>query len=274
MFHFLPTFWLFPLLWICGRFGWRNFRYLSNLDGIIKRGRARKSEQRLGSPDEIEGMDFRLLAQTTADMESLGFAHVGDLVTFPFQNVAPTVAPIAAPGAPPLSPARFSGEGFGRVLTHPTHGCLAVIIFSVSRDAQQQRLPQVSFLVAISSHAGFDAGAWSYSTGNGNLKPTAKALMKLWRHPRRLSTSLTQASAVQLLEKHLARREQIARLAGISWKHNLGMVDQMAAEKRTTDQMRATFMRLTPLAMAWQMYWLKHERYSQEWLGELKGRLN
>ena len=250
--------------------------YMSTLKDIIARQRITRTTVEPGSATEAEFLDLTHLEEATAELEALGFRHVGDNVTRHVTTQNQQSAPITDPFAPPpLKPERFKPQGFSRVFSHPTHGCVANLMFVATKDLQRSQVPQTKSLLAISSFTGRGGDDWSYATSKEKTLVTEKALRKLWRRPRALWTKLPDVTATQLLEEHLRRRIAVARAAGITWQSQVVLEDQLASEARAATKMQETFQRATPLKMAWQIFWFKRERESEppEWLGELKGRL-
>ena len=278
MFHFSPILWA---LFVIGFVGSRVPRWsqrLALLDGILKKQRVAQQQLRAGSPDEIAALKPEFLDKATQELEALGFVQAGQFLTRSRAQPEPRRVQLAPPIAEPHGPKnlaveRFKPEGFVRIFTHPTHDCMAKILFVVVNDGFKGRISNVTAMTAIVSYAGTGADDWSYSTSNNQMKPTAQAISKLWRHPHRLWTRLPDADAAQLLQKHLERRAQIAGAAGIAWKQAPTLEDDLAAEARTMERIRSTARQLSPLSMQWKMWRFKREGPTPEWLGELKGQL-
>lgn len=262
------------LIWLAA-VGYLIFSY-SSLSNALRRVRAIDTVRRSGSPAELGDLNQEQFIEATRDLEALGFEfqgeHLWSVVLLQTQDAAPLADPS---NPPPLTPNRIDPQGFERVFSHPTYGCWGTINFAAGRDTLEKRPTVINFVITISSSTGHGEDDWNYLTRDKKYDAVSELFSKLWRQPRGLSTIVANASAAQLLEFHLARREQIARAAGISWQRSLTIEDYLALESRQKLQMRTVFNKFTTLQMYWQISRLKRERESAppEWLGELKGRL-
>ena len=251
----------------------KNWLYLSTLKGIIANQRRVRMELRPGSPASLPNVNLNQIEAATAELDALGFETMGDYLSRIFyDDNAPLSPPIAAPGAPPIAPQRFVPQGWARFMVHHGHGCVAKIIYSVSTDRTGARAPNSILVVSIGSYSGVGPNDWHYFTSNTSYNATARAISSLWRHPRRLGRRVIGANPAQLLQLHLARRAEVARAAGISWKKSLSVADNLAVEESAMENMRAVARGLTPLGMASQLWSFRRES-GDEWLGELKNRL-
>jgi hypothetical protein len=256
--------------------------YLTTLKNIIKRQRLVNLELRPGPPLGLPGLDEAKLDSVTQEFESLGFVRLGDYLSrnyFSEGKSGQAVAlsgqgpPIADPAAEPtLPPDRFPPQGFARVMLHPEHSCLGKIIFVSVVDAQG-KVPTTSTMMATIVSLDAGDGGWTYTTSNRQSTVTVNALMKMMRHPRWLSTRMPDSSPQELLKVHIARRIDIAQAAGITWKPNLTLADDLDYEQRSVENIRTLYNGLTPLKMAWRLHRLKREKESLEWLGELARRV-
>lgn len=254
--------------------GERVTRYFSALNGIIQRNRMMHQDLRPGTVAEIPHMIPTGLDEVSAELQQLGFEPLGDFVSetsygdrsnSPFSS-GPIAAPDSLPG-PPKSPVKT--RGFLRAFTHPAYCCCAKVICVVvtTPRANGNVTAKNKITVSLVSYQGLGPGDWSYTTTRGAASPHG-ALM---RHPRRLSTRLPHASIAEMVNTHLQRREEIARLAGITWMRQYTFRDVYEMEKRGMENVRNTFLAMTPFKMAGRLFVLKHEKRT-EWLGELAGK--
>ena len=259
----------------------KNALYLSALKSIIANQRRAHIELKTGSPAHLPGIDMARIEGLTRQLEELGFeplvehlsrisydepsspAHASPFVPPPIASPRPDVAAGAA---------RFVPQGYGRVMVNRNERCVAKIIYSVTLDSTGAVAPNGMLSVGFNSFTGAGEDDWSYSTSDTPYDKQGRAIARLWRHPRRLGTWRVGAAPAELFRLHLERREAIARAAGLTWKREWSLADDKAIEERVMRQIRATFAPLTPLKMAFELWRLQRDN-SDEWLGELKGRL-
>lgn len=250
--------------------------YLKKLDAIIKRGRVKTTTLRPGRPTEVGHLDQATLALATQELADMGFAFAGDFVSFSVEggfHSAP-VAPIASPQSSAPPPVlNLDTASFLRVMLHEQSGCIAKIM-SVAVMDKAGAIRRNQFICALSSvsEAPTESELWTYATTNISPIGSESGLYALWRRPRALSTRVPRAPALDLWRLHLERREQIARAGNFRWKR-VTLRDALEAETRANQNIRACFEGLTPLKMAWQLRLHKLQKKSNEWLGELTGKL-
>lgn len=126
-------------------------------------------------------LDARVLDEYTHTLEKLGFVRSVD-----FEVKLDVPCP---------------GQGFARLLFHPTLHCLAEI-----NQIYPDMLPTPPMRCMIASSM---SEGWDLATTDRTLEPLNYA----WRRPRTLWESFPTKSVVELLESHLARRgEMVERL--------------------------------------------------------------
>ena len=262
------------LVWLAA-VGFHVFSFVS-LSNALQRLRRLNIVRRRGVPGELGDLDPTQLARATQDLQALGFVIEREFLWSVTYDEARPSAPLSDPTLPPpLAPTRFDPQGLERIFSHPQHGCWAGISFAAATDTREKRPTIINFVVSLSSSTGRDDDDWNYATRDRKYDANNELIAKLWRHPRWLATVVPDATAAQLLETHLERRDQIARATGVSWQRDLTMEDYGALEARTEARMRAVFLKLTPFQMNRQIVRIRRERDGErpEWLGELKGQL-
>jgi hypothetical protein len=234
------------------------------------------------SPDDVSqfsGFDHSGLHSLTHQLQELGFVGLGDLLSYTdFEPHMPASAaltpdPQQAPSSPPKMLVETETHGVARVFAHPKHGCYAVLVsvIAVSRfPPEMKRADMVNvapFRTLIMTLEGNREDSWSFSTHNREVD----AFSLLHRHPRQLSHRLVGAPAQQLLESHLAERDDIAARAGFRWDKEPILDKYQEYEARGIRHIRSVYERATTTGVAWHLmtYRLqKHER----WMGELASR--
>lgn len=248
-----------------------NFRLLKTL---IARMRVVETRFSPGSPGEMPELDLEAWERRTDEMRALGFRVVEDHHWRPFFSGvgAEEAAPLAGPHASP-APLRHQMRGFERLMVHPEHGCLAGVLFTVLSDRlKPAAAAKTADVLWIGSYCGFGDDDWSCLTSDARHSKAEVLVGKLARHPRRLVARWAGEVPTELLQKHLERREQVARAANISWQRELTAADEIASEARQLRHTRAVYQSLTPRQVRAQLHAFKREK-GDEWLGELKGRL-
>jgi len=250
--------------------------YLKLLGLVIKQSRTREMALRVGRPTEVPHLDAGALEQATAELLALGFEQTGDYVTFSSETARAQKheAPIASPtDVDDVPPDTAQTSSFMRVFTHERERCVGKVMAStvIPKDG---RPAQTVFVRAIMSFADAPDGGeiWAYGTSDIKTDDTAAALSALWRQSRYLGTRLPKAPLPELLRVHLARRAQIADIAGFAW-NRAPLRDSMESETRAMQNIRACFEQMTPLKMWWLMKRYKRQKNKTEWLGELRGKL-
>ena len=82
-----------------------------------------------------------------------------------------------------------------------------------------------------------------------------------------------KATTMQLLDKHLARRAQIAQAAPIEWAPHPTVEDYIEADLEWVKNARAVYGQLTAFKLWNRLRQAEKDRKNPEWLGELKGQL-
>ncbi|RYG70847.1 hypothetical protein EON80_06635 [bacterium] len=256
-------------------------KYLGALKSIILFYRYLRHEKALGSPQDLPGFNAGDLQALTRQMEELGFVFLEDELTRTYSSKAEplpeepavTAPPIAAPTASAATPTNPQKRptAFERMMTQPEHGCLGKLSFTPLTTARGKVVAKASMGIILTSIA--EGSDWIYFTTDLVYPPSVAALLSLQRHPHRLTTRVRHASPQELLQMHLSRRAAIAKAAGIQWKRTLNMDDDRHIDDVTIAEARRLYQRMT----VWQMlkgmvgYW--REKKSDEWLGELAGRI-
>jgi hypothetical protein len=254
------------------------FKYRSALLLVIRSNREIWLERVSGVPTEVQGLDEAQLQRATGQMEALGFAALGDhlsRVHYSKREDTPQVfAPIADPTAAPRSHLeRDRPASFTRVMTHPAHGCLAMITFISPIDSRGKVAKEALYFVTLMSFNGTADGDWSYATTNRDFKANLRAMMNLLRQPRQLSTLIPGALPDELLRTHLARRDDVAKAAGVAWKSEVTLEDEYAIEENLYSHTRALFRGVKPLELGLKFNAQLFSPKSGEWMGELQGRV-
>lgn len=249
--------------------------YLLNLRFLIAQNRRRHFEIIPCSPDDVPGLNEAALQGATREVQELGFEWLEDHAVRPVQTRAGEPPPIADPLAPSFVPDKLRLNSLGRILVHREHGCLAKIMAIMIFKAADGSVADTSFSVALVSTARLGNQAWHYSTSNRVANATNDALMMITRSPQYLTTRMPNAPVSQLLRVHLARRADIARVAGLRWKRDVSLADDYASEESAVENLRRVYARLNPFSMAWLIFKNKRAPLSSrlEWLGELRGQI-
>ena len=258
------------LLWIACVIFW--LFYAIGLSQIIQRMRVFRIEMRAGSPDEIPEINMEHLNETTVALKALGFERVNDVVTRNYHDKSQITAPISDPSAEPvLQPARLQPHILSRITRHPQHGCLGIISSMVIADTRGKRPPKQTFWVAFHSFA--TQGNWDYSTTSYKPSIAQDKVTRVCCQPRVLWTRMPKATTLQLLDKHLARRAQIARVAHIEWAPRPTAEDYIEGDQQWVENARAVYGQLNAFGLWNRLRQAEKERKNPEWLGELKGQL-
>ena len=266
-----------PILWFVGK----RARWLHSLDAVLKNQRRMRVEMRLGDASHMSAFDGGELEALTHELQSLGFVHLGDLLsrmdTVPDTPADLPFAPIADPRPPqPEAPkliAETTTDGMGRVFAHPAHGCYAILIsaVAVSRFPPEMKRDDIvnvaPFQTVILTVSGTEEEAWSFSTHNLKVDPFGLLL----RHPRRVGYRLLGAKAAQLLEQHLAQRDDIAARANCLWDKAPSLKKYQEIEARNLRHIRGVYERATTLGVAWHLLTFRLSKH-EKWMGELAGR--
>ncbi len=248
--------------------------YVLSLYQIIQRMSALRIEMRVGSPDEIPELDGAKLSALTDEMEALGFERVSDVVLRNFHDRPDFVAPIADPSVEsPLAPTRLQPHILSRVMRHRQQGCLGIVSSMALTDTRGKRQPKTSCWVSFDSFAPSGRDNWSYSTTGYKASIALDKVTRVCCRPRVLWTRMPKATTAQMWDKHLARRQQIARAAQIEWTPNPTVEDYIAGEQSWTKNAREVYAQLTPFQLWNRLRQVERERKKPEWLGELKGKI-
>lgn len=249
--------------------------YLKALDGIIRRERV--NGMKLHST-ELAHFKLEALEKATEEIRSFGFVVAGDYVAFRVEG-APNFASesLTVPSNTPQSelppPAPVNSGGFMRVFLHKEKRCVMKLMVVVITRANGEPLSRIGNHALISyADVSNDGMPWSYATSNIDSKPTASAIKVLLRRPRVLSTRVPGMPFSELWRLHLSRREEVATVAGLSW-NPATLQEALEAEALAMQNIRDCFKKMTPFKMAWLLWQLKREPNTNEWLGELRGKL-
>lgn len=266
----------FAAVWILGR----GAIWLYSLNATIKNQRYMRIEMRVGDASQMTQLDGSELETLTRELQGLGFVHLGDIISkMDTRADAPSevpAAPIADPnpqGTKPKMIAETTTNGVGRIFAHPNHGCYAhlVSVVAVSRfPPEMKRADMVNvapFRTLMLTLSGNNDDSWGYSTHNREVQPFSLLL----RHPRQLSRRMVGASAAQLLETHLAERDEIASKGDFKWDKAPTMEKYQQYEARGVRHIRAVYQRATTLGVAWQLFTFRFSKH-EKWRGELAGR--
>ena len=230
----------------------------------------------------VEALRKSKIALFTQNMEASGFVSLGDYAlhdaSVNAQLHAPPPPPLAAPVASqPPARRRYYSVVYARVFVHPTHGCFGTIAYTVTKDARKPEWISFAFSIDILSLSGHEERDWLYNTALVAAGKKQIPSRILFRHPRQLNTRMTKVTLPKLLEKHLQRRAEIARVAKVSWRRDLSMRDFIGTNENAFARIRNLSRQMTLAQTAWNLFLLqrevKKERDNAEWLGELEGRL-
>ncbi len=260
------------------RVGKPHAKHLTLLNEMIQQQRNSKVMCSPCNWDENEAIKARL-EERSREMEELGFQRSGDYGLYP-SNLAQRASgwehpPIADPLAPPsVAFTPFYALICTRTFVHPIHGCIGKISFNVKRNTKNRKIVRIAISTSLVSLTEDATEVTRYETAYRNSREKEHLQRKLARHPRYLKTLMIEASPDQMLEFHLKRRAQIARVANIKWKSQLSAMDCIKCDEFFYTYLREVFERSNPFSLAWRIARFKKEKAKLEWLGYLKGRLD
>ncbi len=274
------SFMIWYLLLLAAYFVARKIMWLRVLGAIIKKQRRMRVEQVECDASTLPGLHDSVLHPLTRALQELGFVVAGDLMSrLDYEPETTLVAPpIPDPGAPQFSSTvknsvEVESHGFARVFVHPDYGCYATLVSVITVShfpAEMRRADKMKvepFRTAITTSSGTQDDSWSFATHNREVKPFSL----LQRHPRRLSTRLVGATAQQLLESHLAQRDEIATLGGFIWDKAPSLSKYREFEARSLRHIRSVYEGASLLRVASHLQTYRLAK-NDRWMGELTTR--
>jgi hypothetical protein len=228
-------------------------------------------------------VDLGELDAITAQLEQLGFRELGTLLGKVIFDPPPPPAP-----SPIVDPTQERATlleqeiiksldvetdttTFARIFAHPGYGCYANVISSIAIarfDPSLHRADIIKikpFRITIMSLENTGENSWSFANGNREVD----RFLLLLRHPRKLAHRMVGATPQQLLQAHLAERDDIAKRGDFHWDKEPSMEKYRAMERSTIDYIYRVTQQWKPFPVAFHLLTYKYKNHDW-WLGELE----
>ncbi len=245
-----------PALWFLGK----KALWLWALDSTIKLQRRARIHIYPGDLSQFDQMDHRKLENLTHELKELGFVVVGELLS---EVELGTNEPLP-------KGVSTTSKGIARVFANTDLGCYATLVSAVAvtqLPPEMNRPPLLEaspFRTVILSISGSDADSWSFAVHNREVQPFSL----LQRHPRQLGHRVVGAEARELLNVHLAERDDIAARGNFRWQRETSLESYLQCEERGIQHIRTVYENAGTLSTAWKLMTLPLQNQDW-WLGEL-----